>query len=101
MSNIKPGQKLASSVCSTEVMVIKAPTAGLLCCGGVEMVAAGSEPASGEKDDALMGGCQIGKRYVNEDQSLEVLCVKAGEGSLSVDGAALTIKEANKIPSTD
>ena len=46
-------------------------------------------------------GTQIGKRYVNEAGDLEVLCTKPGEGSLSVDGVALTIKGAKPLPSSD
>lgn len=47
------------------------------------------------------GGSLVGKRYVNEDESLEVLCTKAGDGSLSVGEAELTIKGAKPLPSSD
>ena len=49
----------------------------------------------------LAKGSAIGKRYVNEDGSLEVLCVKAGDGSLSVGSVALAVKDAKKLPKTD
>ena len=48
-----------------------------------------------------MDGCQVGKRYVNADQSLEVLCIKPGQGTLAAGGEALAIKEAKKLPSSD
>jgi hypothetical protein len=65
------------------------------------MLAGDETPGDGSPDSEHMAGCQVGKRYVNEDQSIEVLCVKAGEGSLAADGAALATKEAKKLPSSD
>lgn len=100
MSQLRPGLKLSSAVCSAEVMVIKAGSGAVLTCGGQPMLAPG-ESAGGEADAAQMDGCQIGKRYVNEDQSVEILCVKAGEGTLAVDGTPLAVKEAKKLPSSD
>ncbi len=34
---MKPGTKLKSAVCDTEVMVIKAPAEGAISCGGAPM----------------------------------------------------------------
>jgi hypothetical protein len=48
-----------------------------------------------EQDD----GTLLGKRYVHED--LEVLCTKAGKGSLSVGGVRLPLKEAKPLPASD
>lgn len=101
MSGVKPGQKLASAVCTAEVMVIKASADMEITCGGVAMSADAGEKNPDAADSNQMGGSQIGKRYVNEDQSLELLCVKAGEGSLGCGGEALVIKEAKKLPSSD
>lgn len=101
MGQLKPGQKLASAVCAAEVMVIKAANDAELTCGGVPMAAPGESAAGGTGNKDLMTGCQIGKRYVNEDQSLEILCVKGGEGTLAVDGTPLAVKDAKKLPSSD
>lgn len=60
-----------------------------------------SSSEKGAPDPDLMGGCLIGKRYVNQDQSLEILCVKAGKGSLALNGEPLAIKDAKKLPSSD
>ncbi|MGD8418280.1 MAG: hypothetical protein PVH91_14570 [Pseudomonadales bacterium] len=99
---LKPGLRLKSAVCDAEVMVVKAAGGGNLTCGGVTMLGPGdAAPADAAPDDAALDGCQVGKRYVNEDQSLEVLCVKAGKGSLGLDGEALAVKEAKKLPSSD
>ena len=77
-------------------MVISAPENELdLTCGGVTM---GTE---GILNPAHKEGTTIGKRYVNGDGSLELLCVKPGDGSLAVDGQPLKLKESKKLPKTD
>jgi hypothetical protein len=103
MRVLKPGLRLKSAVCSTEVMVIRSPgTAALLSCGGVEMLAVTETAAAGAKPDpAHAHGSLIGKRYVDAAEALELLCTKGGEGSLSVDGAALSVKQAKALPSSD
>jgi len=101
MAELKAGLKLNSAVCAAQIMVIKAGANAALTCGGVPMLAGEETPGGAAPDAEQMAGCQIGKRYVNEDQSLEVLCVKAGEGSIAADGAALTMKDAKKLPSSD
>ena len=101
MTELKAGLKLKSAVCNTQVMVIKPGAIAALTCGGAPMLAVDEAGGDAAPDAQHMSGCQIGKRYVNEDQSLEVLCVKAGEGSLAADGGALTTKEAKKLPSSD
>ena len=49
----------------------------------------------------LAVGIVIGKRYINEDESLEVLCVKAGDGSLALNGNLLLQKDTKALPKTD
>ena len=96
---MKPGTKLKSAVCDTEVMVIKG-TDAVVECGGAPM--AEDKPAEGGTlDPDFAGGTQMGKRYVDADGTLELLCVKPGKGSLSVGGVALTTKEAKTLPSSD
>ena len=101
MAELKAGLKLNSAVCDAQIMVIKPGGSPALSCGGVPMQAGDATTAGAAPDAGHMAGCQIGKRYVNEDQSVEVLCVKAGDGSLAADGAALTMKDAKKLPSSD
>jgi len=48
-----------------------------------------------------MNACVIGKRYVNEGQTVEVLCVKSGDGSLYYNGDELMTKDTKKLPSSD
>ncbi len=58
-------------------------------------------PADAELDPTLAGGTEIGKRYVDEETQVEVLCTKAGSGSLTVDGRPLVIKGAKPLPASD
>ena len=43
----------------------------------------------------------MGRRYVSEGGDLEVLCTKPGDGSISLGEAALQIKGAKPLPSSD
>ena len=96
---MKPGSKLKSVVCDTEVMVIRASDA-VVACGGKPM--ADERPAEREPiDPAFAEGTKMGKRYVDAAGTLELLCVKAGQGSLSVGGVALQTKDAKPLPSSD
>jgi hypothetical protein len=100
---LKPGLRLASTVCGTEVIVVKAPAASVdLRCGGEAMVAkADAGEPSGTVDAAHGDGTLIGKRYASNDLGLEVLCTKAGDGSLSIGDQRLLVKEAKPLPSSD
>ncbi len=96
---MKAGTKLKSAVCDTEVMVIRAGE-GVVACGGVPM--AEDKPAeTGSPDSEFSGGTLLGKRYVDAQDTLELLCVKPGAGSLSLDGVALMTKDAKPLPSSD
>ena len=59
-----------------------------------------AEPAGGAPDGEG-DGTQLGKRYVNEEGSLELLCTKPGKGSLACGGTLLTIKGAKPLPASD
>jgi hypothetical protein len=98
------GARLASTVCETEVIVIRAPADQLeLECGGATMVAAGSPEAhGGELQPPGDGeGTLVGKRYVDAGRGLEVLCTKSGHGILRVGGSPLTIRPPANLPSSD
>lgn len=96
---MKTGMRVLSATCDTEVMVIRAAEVQL-CCGGAPMVTVregqGSSPEPG-----LDGGTLLGKRYSHASSGLEVLCVKPGAGTLSVDGEPLTEVAAKQLPSSD
>lgn len=98
----RAGQQLVSAVDTTAVIVIRAPEReGTLTCGGVVMAAAGETISGAEPDPSLMGGSQIGKRYVDEADTIQVLCTKAGEGTLALDGKPLAIQAAKPLPASD
>ncbi len=103
MAELKAGTRLKSAVCSTEVIVIMASGDDYqLACGGVAMIAMdGSAPPGVSLAADARGGTQLGKRYVSAAGDLELLCTKPGEGTLSLDGAALALKEAKALPSSD
>ncbi len=102
MATIKVGARLKSNVCDTEVMIIScADTQVSITCGGAEMLDAIASKSGGVLDSALAEGTLLGKRYVNSTGKIELLCVKAGTGSLAVNGEKLILKDAKPLPSSD
>ena len=98
---LKPGSRLKSTVCDTEVIVVKTPGGEVdLRCGGAPMADPAAEFEPGTPDGAG-DGTQLGKRYVDADETVEVLCTKAGAGSLSVGDTPLGLKEAKPLPASD
>lgn len=96
---MKPGTRLKSAACDTEVMVIRCAD-GTIECGGAPM--GESKPDSAAELSAdHSDGTLMGKRYVDADGKYELLCVKPGKGSLSVDGVALSTKDAKPLPASD
>lgn len=103
MTVLKSGMKLKSAACDTELMVIRAP-AGVdvdLRCGGAPMLAPADAPNKVELDAAAAGGTLIGKRYVDAQETFELLCTKGGKGSLVLNGTPLEVKIAKALPSSD
>jgi hypothetical protein len=100
---LKVGNRLRSAVCSTEVIVVRAPSSDVeLTCGGAPMAVQGEDVAAGQTlDPAQAGGSELGKRYANEDLGLELLVTKAGEGSLAADGKLLELKQPKNLPTSD
>jgi hypothetical protein len=100
---IKPGIRLKSGVCVTEVVIVRAAEADVdLRCGGVPM----RDPGVASDDQASLspdfaGGSVLGKRYVSEELGIELLCTKSGEGSLSVGEQLLRLKDSKPLPASD
>jgi hypothetical protein len=100
---LRPGQSLASTVDPTTVVVTRAPADEVtVTCGGAEMADAkeAGEP-TGSVDPAAAAGTLLGKRYADEALGIELLCTKAGQGTLAVNGTPLPLKEAKPLPSSD
>lgn len=47
------------------------------------------------------GGTLIGKRYVDEGETIELLCTKPGDGVPAVAGQRLSLKDAKPLPASD
>ena len=102
MSDIKPGLRLKSVVCDTEAMVIKYSGDEGITCGEAPMIDAKAEaPEKGTASDGFSDGSLVGKRYVDADDTMELLCVKPGAGSMSVGDTLLVEKSAKSLPSSD
>ena len=97
---LKAGARFKSAVSDAQVMAIKVPAGEYdLRCGGVAMVA----PTATVEASAPQGEGELlmGKRYVDEAETVEFLCTKAGAGALSLDGTPLAVKQAKQLPSSD
>ena len=102
MATLKTGARLKSTVCDGEVMVVLAPDDDIeIRCGGAPMAEPAEASKSGEVHADYAVGIAIGKRYVNEAGTLELLCVKAGDGGLAVGDDLLLQKDTKKLPKTD
>jgi len=99
---LKVGQALISAVDETSVIVTKAPAGeAVLTCGGLEMYPKGGQAHQGEADPAQLDGSLLGKRYVDEAGTTEVLCTKGGKGTLALNGSPLAIQAAKPLPASD
>jgi hypothetical protein len=99
---VKAGTKLASAVCDTQVVVVRAPDGEVeLGCGGSPLVEPDAVGQGGDPDPALAEGTLVGKRYADEEVGIELLCTKAGAGSLTCNGTKLEIKGAKPLPASD
>jgi hypothetical protein len=100
---LKPGMRLKSQVCETQVVVVKAPADPVdVRCGGVALIEASGTSAEGASMDAgFAEGTLLGKRYADDGAGLELLCSKPGAGSLSIGDAKLEIKGTKALPSSD
>jgi len=100
---LKPGSRWKSAVCDGEVVVVRAAKApAVLECGGHAMVPHAAERPVGVTAAADRSeGILTGKRYVDEESGVEILCSKAGKGSLWMDGRPLQVKAAKALPSSD
>jgi hypothetical protein len=102
---LKPGLRLESTTCETQVVVVKAPKDAPdvdVRCGGEPMAPLGTvegsdrRPISAEGDPTLLG-----KRYEDAELGLELLCTQAGAGTLAVGDTPLAVKGAKPLPSSD
>ena len=95
------GDQLASTVCTTRVVVVRVPSGGrpVIECGGSPMVT--GAPAAKPAPPAPGATTLIGKRYVDATETVELLCTSSGTGQLTCDGVAMTLKTAKPLPASD
>jgi hypothetical protein len=100
---LKTGSRLFSTVCSTEMVAVRVPSGEVdVTIGGVPPVFAATDRDS----DATIvtghdGGAAMGKRYVDRDGTIELLCTKPGDGVPALDGELLELKDAKPLPASD
>ncbi len=96
----KPGTKLSSTVCKTQIMALRVPAEELeISCGGAPMQV--GDPAELGEMNGENTGTLVGKRYTDADETMEFLCTRGGEGSIAIEGYVIDIKAAKKLPSSD
>ena len=100
---IKPGTRLFSAVCSTEMIAVRSPGGEVdITIGGVPPVSSASErTGSGTVAEGHGGGAMMGKRYVDDAETIELLCTKPGDGVPALAGEVLRLKEAKPLPASD
>ncbi|MBK8728852.1 MAG: hypothetical protein IPM00_05340 [Tetrasphaera sp.] len=97
------GKTLASAVDGATVVVVRAGADEVdITSGGLPMYDPKADPKpDGDPDESLLGGTQIGKRYVNEADDIELLATKPGKGSIAVNGETLRLRDAKPLPASD
>ena len=100
---LEAGARLQSSVCTTQLIVVRAPDDDLdICCGGQPLLPIDADDSSSAPIDPLLSdGTLIGKRYVDDEAGIELLCTKAGDGSLTIGSVRMPLKDSKPLPSSD
>ena len=99
---LKPGTRLLSAVCATEMIAVRAPGGEVdVTIGGAPPVLGAAERGDGPVAEGFGGGTAMGKRYVDADETIELLCTKPGDGVPALDGTPLVLKDAKPLPASD
>jgi hypothetical protein len=101
-ARLRPGMKLGSRACDTQIVVVRAPSEPVdLRCGGTPVGVPTNVNDAVGLAAGFDGGSLLGKRYEDPDVGLEVLCVRPGAGALSIGRELLKIKASKPLPSSD
>ena len=100
---LKAGTKVFGAACLTEGIVVRAPKDPVeLRIGGHPALTAAADRNA---DLVVLEGHDVaalmGKRYTDADDTIELLCTKAGKGVPALAGELLQLKEAKALPSSD
>jgi hypothetical protein len=104
--SLKPGTRLFAQNSSCQVVVVRSAAAvDTVLCAGLEMLPADAASGAtvGTTGGATAGGpaIELGKRYVDDGDTVEILCTKPGVGPLTLAGQELSIKAAKPLPASD
>jgi hypothetical protein len=96
---LAPGTRLVSTRCSTQVIVVRAPSSPVqISCGSKPMEVLGAtqpRPLGSVPPDSA--GVEAGKHYNDPESGLELLCTLAGAGPIAADGRELTLKHITHL----
>ncbi|MCA1008871.1 hypothetical protein LCL87_24445 [Rhodococcus hoagii] len=96
---LRVGARLRSTTSVAELIVIRIPGQDVdIRCDGAPMVA---PEQAGDPAGSTSGDLQLGKRYCNDDGTVELLCTKPGSGVLTVGGETLGVKAPKAMPASD
>jgi hypothetical protein len=98
---LKPGLRLQSVACDTQVIVVRGGGDLDVRCGGAPMVPVDTAAERQGLEGDFAGGTLMGKRYADAESGLELLCTKPGEGSLAIGTVVIPTKDAKPLPSSD
>jgi hypothetical protein len=99
---LKAGQALYSRTDSTAVLVVRCGDLDVsITCGGQAMATTKDEGEKLPPTGPPGQGAALGKRYVDVDHVVELLCTKPGEGELAIDETPLTLLAAKQLPASD
>jgi hypothetical protein len=104
MARVAVGQALRSVTDTTMVIIVRGSDEDVtITCGGSAMIDARSAPTPAPMpvDPSFAAGTLLGKRYEDGAATIELLCTKAGPGSLAVNGELLVVKSAKPLPASD
>ena len=103
MPDYKTGERLRSTTSTAQFIVVRAEAGTAeITCEGVPFLREGEEatpavdlsPAEGPK-------IEIGKRYEDEEGTIELLCISGGNGNLKLAEKPLQIKVPKPLPASD
>jgi hypothetical protein len=100
---VKPGTRLRSAVCGTEVVVVRTRTNEVdMRCGGRPMLLMDAPRVDGvAPEPGYDEPTALGKRYADDEDQIEVLCTTPGPSTLSIGENRLVVKGAKPLPASD
>jgi hypothetical protein len=103
MKTLKPGLRLKSAVCATEIMVIRAPSLdAVLACGGTEMLGmAEADLPAAPSSRRIMRGHPDRQALRRRARPRRGAVHARRRRFVALDGVAMTVKQAKALPSSD